>query len=285
MSTQQLREIQTSLHQVRIASQPEPPRAPSRRALAAVGKLTLATMIGIMLMAAYMGKIMYSVSGHLEPVVIAFMVVPLVMAGLIATGWRWTPLLGSLVGGLLLAALAPHLPHILATPSDAMFLPFVVMLVLAAIALPTGIGATVQNYRRAVQERRAPRWLGGALAATAGLTAGVLLMSAVVPAGASGLNPEALAELPALTTEGFVFDQPEIRVKAGELVMLRLENADPVTHSFDVDELNVHVPMPSGQTALAVFKASEPGTYTFYCAPHYDKATGQGMKGTLIVEP
>jgi plastocyanin len=67
--------------------------------------------------------------------------------------------------------------------------------------------------------------------------------------------------------------------------MLRLENTDPVTHSFDVDELNVHVVMPHGQTALAVFKPTEPGSYTFYCAPHYDKNTGQGMKGTLIVEP
>jgi FG-GAP repeat len=31
--------------------------------------------------------------------------------------------------------------------------------------------------------------------------------------------------------------------------------------------------------------AAEPGTYTFYCRPHADKAARTGMVGTLIVEP
>ena len=43
-------------------------------------------------------------------------------------------------------------------------------------------------------------------------------------------------------------------------------------------------PMPAGEEGLAVFTAPAPGTYRFYCAPHYDKASGQGMHGTLIVE-
>ncbi len=43
--------------------------------------------------------------------------------------------------------------------------------------------------------------------------------------------------------------------------------------------------MPPGETGVALFRADKPGTYTFYCAPHYDKKTGEGMKGTLIVEP
>jgi hypothetical protein len=55
-------------------------------------------------------------------------------------------------------------------------------------------------------------------------------------------------------------------------------------HSFDVDEFGVHAPIPSGQSSPALFKPEAPGTYTFYCAPHYDKATGRGMKGMLIVE-
>ncbi|CAN5347251.1 hypothetical protein BH24GEM3_BH24GEM3_15460 [soil metagenome] len=285
MSTQLLREIQENLQRIKISRHTHAPRPRIRVPLSAIGKITLVTMLGVVLAAACIGKIMFSVSGHIDPMVVAFMAVPLVMAGLIATGWRWTPLLGTLAGGLLLAALAPHLPSVMAIPSDPMFAPFVVLLALAAVGVPAGIGATVQNYRRAAWERRAPRWLAGALAGVAGTVAGVLLMAALAPVGsASGISPEALSELPALTTENFVFDQAEIRVTAGELVMLRLENADPVTHSFDVDELDVHVVMPHGQTALAVFKPTEPGSYTFYCAPHYDKKTGHGMKGTLIVE-
>ena len=38
-------------------------------------------------------------------------------------------------------------------------------------------------------------------------------------------------------------------------------------------------------TALALFTAGRPGRYVVYCAPHYDRATGQGMKITLVVEP
>jgi len=43
--------------------------------------------------------------------------------------------------------------------------------------------------------------------------------------------------------------------------------------------------VPPNQTAIAIFEAGAPGTYTIYCAPHYDKKTGKGMKSTLIVEP
>ena len=82
-----------------------------------------------------------------------------------------------------------------------------------------------------------------------------------------------------------VFNSGEIRVKAGELTALRLANSSAAGHSFDVDELNVHVAIPSDSESLALFTAATPGTYTFYCAPHYDKASGTGMHGTLIVEP
>ena len=70
------------------------------------------------------------------------------------------------------------------------------------------------------------------------------------------------------------------------MVALRLENTDGASHSFDVDELNVHALMPGGKSSLALFKPTKPGTYTFYCGipGHYNKATGEGMHGTLIVE-
>ena len=38
-------------------------------------------------------------------------------------------------------------------------------------------------------------------------------------------------------------------------------------------------------SSLALFTPTKPGTYTFYCSLHYDKATGEGMQGTLIVAP
>ncbi|MGI9181179.1 MAG: hypothetical protein ACR2H9_11850, partial [Longimicrobiaceae bacterium] len=145
MSTQLLREIQENLQRIKISRHTHAPRPRIRVPLSAIGKITLVTMLGVVLAAACIGKIMFSVSGHIDPMVVAFMAVPLVMAGLIATGWRWTPLLGTLAGGLLLAALAPHLPSVMAIPSDPMFAPFVVLLALAAVGVPAGIGAQVQN--------------------------------------------------------------------------------------------------------------------------------------------
>src|SRR3712207_5890040 len=69
----------------------------------------------------------------------------------------------------------------------------------------------------------------------------------------AGESAEIAAGVPALGTPGFVFDPPELRVKAGQPVELRLDNRHAVVHSFDLDELNVHVPAPPGQSALIHF--------------------------------
>jgi plastocyanin len=111
-----------------------------------------------------------------------------------------------------------------------------------------------------------------------------LAIAVLAGIAAASVSPDVLAALPALGVKGFAFQQTELRVKAGEVVALRLDNADQAPHSFDVDELGVHAPIPVGQGGMALFRPTAPGTYTFYCAPHYDKASGQGMKGTLIVE-
>jgi len=96
------------------------------------------------------------------------------------------------------------------------------------------------------------------------------------------VSREALAALPALGVDHLKFDQQELRVKAGAVVALRLENRDDREHSFDIDELNVHVPIAIGQASLALFTPDKPGSYTFYCSVPGHRST---MVGTLIVEP
>ncbi len=51
------------------------------------------------------------------------------------------------------------------------------------------------------------------------------------------------------------------------------------------DEFNVHASMPAGKSNVAIFTPTQPGTYTFYCRPHADKAARTGMVGTLAVAP
>jgi uncharacterized cupredoxin-like copper-binding protein len=152
---------------------------------------------------------------------------------------------------------------------------------LALVGISAGVGAAVQNYRAA--ERPMPRLVGPALLALATLCLGALLAGAIPREVGAALAPRALANLPALTTPGYSFDRTELRVRAGELVALRLDNPHSVPHSFDIDALNVHTSVSPGGQGLIAFTPEQPGTYSFYCAiPGHQAA---GMEGTLIVEP
>ena len=259
------------------------PQACKRQPLATMGKLTIGALVGIAAMLGYAQTLF----GGFDPVMTGFAVVFLVVAGVIAVGWRWAPALGALMALLLAGGLlGPAITEIafsLTHPSDfGTFSLLAVLLPLLAIALGGGAAATVQNYRGGA--RRAPRWLSPALIALGGLVAGAILVAAA-PLPGNGVSPEVLNGLQVVTLDKF--GNGEIHVKAAETVALRLENADGVGHAFAIDELNLDAPMPGNKSSLALFKATKPGTYTFYCSipGHYNKATGEGMTGKLIVEP
>ncbi len=134
----------------------------------------------------------------------------------------------------------------------------------------------------APQTRRVPY----ATVLLAALALAAILVTAI-PRWASSGNPTTapIAGQPVLSAQEFTFAPDKIHVKAGETVALSLDNRDGYPHQFDLDALNIHVPMPAGQTILARFTSTQPGTYTFYCVLHTNKPTGQGMVGTLIVAP
>jgi plastocyanin len=263
------------------------PRArAARRSVSALTKTTAAATAGLGVLLLYL---MFGVFGELIPPMLAIGILALASAGAMLMGWRWTPVLGSvlalLFAGLLVAPAAGEIVHVLGQAGDPLYPFLVIVFPVMAVALVAGIAATVQNYRRPAGERYAPRLLGAALAGVAGVVAGGLVLGAFPRASAaSGVSPQVLATLPGMPIKGFAFQQQELRVKAGELVALRLENGDAAGHSFDIDALDVHSPIPAGQNSFALFRPTQPGTYTYYCAPHYDKASGEGMKGTLIVE-
>jgi plastocyanin len=255
----------------------------ARKPLAALGKLAAGALVGLGLVFGYA----QTVFGGFDPMLTGVAVAMLIVAGVVATGWRWAPALGAVlalaIGGMLLVPAAGEIAFSLSHPTDGLFILMVLLLPLLALAIIAGVSATVQNYRSV--ERRTPRGLPTALTALAGLIVGAVLVGLIAkPIDAVGVTPEVLAGLPGVTLEAF--DKGEVRVKAGEMVALRLENVDGASHSFDVDELNVHALMPGGKSSLALFKPAAPGTYTFYCGipGHYDKASGEGMHGTLIVE-
>ena len=256
------------------------PKASFRQPLAALGKLTAAALVGLAALFVYVQAVLI---GGFEPIVTGIGLIPLISAGVVLVGWRWAPALGAVLSGLLLVLIAVmgagDILYPLMHPNS--FNEFVLMLLLLPlliIGLAGGIGATVQNYRSA--ERATPRGLSTTLIALTGLVAGAVLIGAIAkPADSVGVSPDVLASLPAVTLDAY--NKGEVRVKAGEMVALRLENADGASHSFDVDELNVHALMPGGKSSLALFKPTKPGTYTFYCGIPAHRSF---MTGKLVVE-
>ena len=218
-------------------------------------------------------------------------IISLVVAGITAIRVRWVPALGALLCLLQLVEGYMFLGSSLTQPDSAATFAFAaIFFAISLVGLVAGVGATVQNYRaprsRPFVDQPAPGWTYPALLALIALTLGGILSTAIQPHGAStSFSPEALAALPALRAKDYQFDQSKITARVGETVVLRLDNADASTHYFDIDELNVHAIIPAGKSNVALFKPTQPGTYTFYCHPHADKAARTGMVGTLVVEP
>jgi plastocyanin len=267
---------------VEASFSPATPRF-ARRPLSGLGKITAGALAG---MAILVGSLQ-ALFGGLDPMMTGIAVLFLVIAGVVLIGWRWAPLLGTLLFGLLIALLVVmngEIAFVLAHPGEVIFSFFAVAIPILVVGFVASISAAVQNYRSRPQgtQPNMPRAVPVALLLIAGLAVGAATVGAIPQAGGSAVSPEALAALPAVTLDKF--DGGEIRVKAGETVALRLENPDGAAHTFTIDELGVSSLMPAGKSSLALFKAAQPGAYTFYCIPHYNKATGEGMHGTLIVE-
>jgi plastocyanin len=222
---------------------------------------------------------------------VTHVIISLVVAGIAALRFRWAPVVGALFCALQLVEGYMFLGSMLTEPDSAATFAFAALyFAITIVGLVTGVGATVQNYRaprnRPFVDPPAPRSTYPALLALVALVLGGILSTAIQPSGVSpSFSPEALAALPALTAKDSQFEQRTITAKVGETVVLRLDNADTTTHHLDIDEFNVHALMPPGKSNVALFRPTQPGTYTFYCQPHANKAAGAGMVGTLIVEP
>mgnify|MGYP001366038567 CR=1 FL=1 len=113
-----------------------------------------------------------------------------------------------------------------------------------------------------------------------GLIGGALLVALLAILSASGvLRPSTIT----LKTSGLQFSETELRVRAGQPVNLELFNVDGYAHAFDIDEFNIHIPIPASETIPLTFTPTKPGGYEFYCGAYGHKDAG--MVGTLIVEP
>lgn len=124
-----------------------------------------------------------------------------------------------------------------------------------------------------------------AVASPGGVAPGTAI--ALFPCGSATASPASMtgqAQSGQQTVEmvDIAFNPKEITIPANTDVTIALVNNGVTTHSFNVDELNVHSgDYQPGQTGTVTINA-QPGTYQYYCAiPGHKEA---GMVGTITVQ-
>lgn len=264
----------------------------SRQPLSALSKTTVVALLGLIVLCGLMS--IFSAALLVTTVILLLSTV------LVAIGIRWAPLLGSLLCGYILYVFLVqetfpvyHLVH----PKDALsnaaisfglFVSILLLLSCAVVALGTGIGATVQNYRTG--ERRAPRWLGSALTGVVGIVVGALLIAALSQPGMATATTSMTTGGEATVHMGMSsFAQSPVTVSKGSKLLLvddgsfphilangSWQNGTPKPAS-ETGAPTVHnVQISSGSVEIGPFTMA--GTYHLYCSVH------QGMNLVIIVQ-
>ena len=102
----------------------------------------------------------------------------------------------------------------------------------------------------------------------------------IAPVEASGRTVEISMRV---IENNWTWDPAEIRVKAGDLVKLKITNEDPFDHGFAVEAFGINRRLFARRETLVEFLASKTGTFAFYCSV----PCGEGhyrQTGLLFVE-
>lgn len=150
-----------------------------RRPLSALSILSMSLLCGGGLVSIVLA-VLIGLPDNLPLLISTFVL--LLVTGLLATGVRWIPLLGTLLSSVFLVVMLfqPDVDYHMTHPKQGGFFSFVLDLLLFACYLTvfgTTIGATMQNFGQ--RERRMPRWLFSALAGVAGIVVGGILIAAI----------------------------------------------------------------------------------------------------------
>lgn len=162
------------MSQVKERVKEETPQTRTRPSLSALNKVALVALLGQALVVTANFLIVWLLHGAFIPEFFVGIIPALIVAGLIAGRVRWAPALGAVAALLtiILYLMDPNGLYILMHPGYSFidFLPEVPALAFALIAIVTGFGATVQNFRR--NAPRPQRWLQPVLIGFTGIVVG-----------------------------------------------------------------------------------------------------------------
>ncbi len=214
-------------------------------------------------------------------------------AVILATGFRWAPLVSTLLGGynIYLIYTQPYVVESLVNPKGpnggfAHFAGDVLVLACAILAFGGSIWAAVQNYRKT--NRQAPRWLPSALSLVAGMIIGALFIGAISqPPAAAGTTYT--KGVPTVHMGAGSFLQSSVTISKGSKLLLVddvsslhiLANGswqnDVVKAEREPGAPTVNNVRVNGNS-VEIGPFSSAGTYHLYCEVH------QGMNLTIIVQ-
>jgi Cu+-exporting ATPase len=118
-------------------------------------------------------------------------------------------------------------------------------------------------------------YLAAVAVASLAFAGGVIAADRVIEAGAVTIEVRA---------SDVRFEPSDVTVRAGQVVVIRFTNDDPVFHDWQVDGVaNVDAGARPGQTQRIRFAIDRPGTYEIRCT--VDGHAGAGMVGRLVVTP
>jgi plastocyanin len=140
----------------------------------------------------------------------------------------------------------------------------------------------------AFREARDPARASGSRTRFVASLVGAILLGAVATgalAGAAGAGASQLAASPTTTATLVAaetkFVTTSYSMSSSDVLGLFVENRDSISHSFDIDALDIHVQLPAKSTVAVAIKPTQAGPLEFYCAIGGHKAAG--MDGTIDV--
>jgi hypothetical protein len=270
------------------ANEASVPRLP----LTALGRTIALALLGIALTYLFLVMYIWWTARTVVLPVLAFVIVAMVAAGVVARGARWAPMLGALVA-LAIAAISlaePLAPAALLHPSvsPVRFGGLVTVLACALTALAAGVAAGIP---RAGEVQRVPHWLRSALFGLAGMVVGMVLVAGIIAA-----NPQSSAArttsngIPTVHLAGSAFVTNVALVPKG--AQLLLVDDDSVEHIITNGAWPVSGPpqapaepgappvrnldIKGGSAQIGPFASA--GVFHLYCTLH------RGMNLTVVVQ-
>jgi uncharacterized cupredoxin-like copper-binding protein len=119
-----------------------------------------------------------------------------------------------------------------------------------------------------------------------GLVVGACLTSAAAASSTSAGT--ALGQPPAttalVTAQNTKFLDTSLEARSGEVLGVFVTNKDGYAHSFDVDVLGIHVPVPAHSTTFVAVKPTSAVSLQFYCAVPGHRDAGMVARSTWVRE-